>query len=209
MNTVGIPPYDIGINQLIILIHNIVNTYNNTMARGNQREQAREKNQKKLAAQQKGDQRGGSVHDRNDGDKAALKLKLLLRRQPGKQKLQHLIRLLWNLKRRRRQRLGWMICFLLDCLVIKRRGRNNIQYTILICVGLWINNEMINYTREWVMLCSSKRQYRMDIGWLRVIMFTFGWSIVFFKKWYFLYLYQSMLLCIILSSNSFSRYIIT
>ena len=46
------------------------------MARGNQREQAREKNQKKLAAQQKGDQRGGSVHDRNDGDKAALEAKV-------------------------------------------------------------------------------------------------------------------------------------
>ena len=46
------------------------------MARGNQREQAREKNQKKLAAQQGGDQRGGSVNDRNDGDKAALEAKV-------------------------------------------------------------------------------------------------------------------------------------
>mmetsp|Transcript_16375 Transcript_16375/g.39192 ORF Transcript_16375/g.39192 Transcript_16375/m.39192 type:complete len:97 (+) Transcript_16375:117-407(+) len=43
------------------------------MARGNQREQAREKNQKKLAAKQGGgDKREGSVHDRNAGDGSAL-----------------------------------------------------------------------------------------------------------------------------------------
>mmetsp|Transcript_9291 Transcript_9291/g.15413 ORF Transcript_9291/g.15413 Transcript_9291/m.15413 type:complete len:96 (+) Transcript_9291:55-342(+) len=46
------------------------------MARGNQREQAREKNQKKLAAKSGGDQRQGTVHDRNDSDKSALLAKV-------------------------------------------------------------------------------------------------------------------------------------
>ena len=46
------------------------------MARGNQREQAREKNLKKQAAKNQGDQRGGHVHDRNSSDKAALEAKV-------------------------------------------------------------------------------------------------------------------------------------
>ena len=46
------------------------------MARGNQREQAREKNLKKHAAKNQGDQPGGHVHDRNSSDKAALEAKV-------------------------------------------------------------------------------------------------------------------------------------
>lgn len=46
------------------------------MARGNQREQAREKTQKKLAAKSGGDQRQGTVHDRNDSDASALQAKV-------------------------------------------------------------------------------------------------------------------------------------
>lgn len=46
------------------------------MARGNQREISREKNLKKQAAKSGGNQREGSVHDRNDGDKAALLAKV-------------------------------------------------------------------------------------------------------------------------------------
>jgi len=46
------------------------------MARGNQREQAREKNQKKLAAKSGGDQRSGTINDRNASDKTALEAKV-------------------------------------------------------------------------------------------------------------------------------------
>jgi len=46
------------------------------MARGNQREIAREKNLKKQAAKSGGSQREGSVHDRNSSDKDALLAKV-------------------------------------------------------------------------------------------------------------------------------------
>mmetsp|Transcript_50512 Transcript_50512/g.107609 ORF Transcript_50512/g.107609 Transcript_50512/m.107609 type:complete len:96 (-) Transcript_50512:786-1073(-) len=46
------------------------------MARGNQREQAREKNLKKLQAKSGGDQRAGTIHDRNASDKNALEAKV-------------------------------------------------------------------------------------------------------------------------------------
>ena len=46
------------------------------MARGNQREIAREKNLKKQAAKSGGSQREGSVHDRNSSDKQALLAKV-------------------------------------------------------------------------------------------------------------------------------------
>lgn len=46
------------------------------MARGNQREQAREKNQKKLDAKSGGDQRSGTINDRNASDGGALAAKV-------------------------------------------------------------------------------------------------------------------------------------
>mmetsp|Transcript_7312 Transcript_7312/g.13293 ORF Transcript_7312/g.13293 Transcript_7312/m.13293 type:complete len:101 (+) Transcript_7312:346-648(+) len=46
------------------------------MARGNQREQAREKAQKKLASKGGGDTRSGTINDRNASDKTALEAKV-------------------------------------------------------------------------------------------------------------------------------------
>ncbi|GMI53123.1 hypothetical protein ScalyP_jg5752 [Parmales sp. scaly parma] len=54
------------------------------MARGNQRDQAREKNLKKLAAANGGDGREGTKLQRDEADKAALALKVIAKSEKAK-----------------------------------------------------------------------------------------------------------------------------